>query len=110
VANTLIVGGDILANRLSLTEIDQFLAELTGWKLEGKFIVKKYRFREFLKGVAFVNEIAELSEEVNHHPFIAIDYKLVTLRLTSWNAGGLTDLDVKLAKKYDAFYEKYKEK
>ncbi|WP_413308370.1 4a-hydroxytetrahydrobiopterin dehydratase [Bacillus sp. 1P10SD] len=99
-----------MANRLSLTEIDQFLAGLPGWKLDGKFIVKKYRFREFLKGVAFVNEIAELSEEVNHHPFIAIDYKLVTLRLTSWNAGGLTDLDVDLAGKYDDFYEKYKEK
>ncbi|HLO13015.1 MAG TPA: 4a-hydroxytetrahydrobiopterin dehydratase [Pseudoneobacillus sp.] len=97
-----------MANRLSLTEIDQFLAELTGWKFDGKFIVKKYRFREFLKGVVFVNEIAELSEEVNHHPFIAIDYKLVTLRLTSWNAGGLTDLDVELAGKYDEIYEKFK--
>lgn len=99
-----------MANRLSLTEIDQCLTGLPGWKLDGKFIVKKYRFREFLKGIAFVDEIAELSEEVNHHPFIAIDYKLVTLRLTSWNAGGLTDLDVELAEKYDAFYEKYKEK
>ncbi|PLS02591.1 4a-hydroxytetrahydrobiopterin dehydratase [Neobacillus cucumis] len=95
-----------MANKLSLTEIDQALAELTGWKLDGKFIDKKYRFREFLSGVAFVNEIAQLSEEKNHHPFIAIDYKLVTLRLTSWNAGGLTDLDVALAKVYDEIYEK----
>ncbi len=95
-----------MANRLSLTEIDQSLAELPGWKLDGKFIVKKYRFPEFLKGVAFVNEIAQLSEEKNHHPFIAIDYKLVTLRITSWNAGGLTDLDVMLAKQYDTIYEK----
>ena len=94
-----------MANRLSLTEIDQSLAELPGWKLDGKFIVKKYRFQEFLKGVAFVNEIAQLSEEKNHHPFMAIDYKLVTLRLTSWNAGGLTDLDVDLAMKYDELYE-----
>jgi 4a-hydroxytetrahydrobiopterin dehydratase len=99
-----------MANRLSLTEIDQKVGELSGWKLDGKFIVKKYRFQEFLKGVAFVNEIAALSEDVNHHPFIAIDYKLVTLRLTSWNAGGLTDLDVELAGKYDVFYDKYKEK
>ncbi|WHY84939.1 4a-hydroxytetrahydrobiopterin dehydratase [Neobacillus novalis] len=95
-----------MANRLSDEEMTTVVAELTGWKLEGKFIVKKYRFREFLKGVAFVNEIAELSEEKNHHPFIAIDYKLVTLRLTSWNAGGLTDLDVALAKNYDVIYEK----
>ncbi|MEH7545056.1 MULTISPECIES: 4a-hydroxytetrahydrobiopterin dehydratase [Bacillaceae] len=99
-----------MAKRLSLTEIDQALDALPGWKLDGKFIVKKYRFREFLSGVALVNEIAELSEEKNHHPFIAIDYKLVTLRLTSWNAGGLTDLDVVLAENYDVLYEKYKGK
>lgn len=92
--------------RLSLTEVDQAVAELDGWKLDGKFIVKKYRFQEFLKGVTFVNKIAQLSEEQNHHPFIAIDYKMVTLRLTSWRAGGLTDLDVELAKKYDEIYEK----
>ncbi len=93
-------------NRLNDEEITLSVAGLPGWKLEGKFIVKKYRFREFLYGIAFVNEIAHLSEEKNHHPFISIDYKLVTLRLTSWNAGGLTDLDVALARKYDEIYEK----
>jgi 4a-hydroxytetrahydrobiopterin dehydratase len=98
--------GFLVPNRLSDEEITSSVAELTGWKLDGKFIVKKYRFREFLKGVAFVNEIAALSEEKNHHPFIAIDYKMVTLRLTSWNAGGLTELDVALAKNYDVIYEK----
>jgi 4a-hydroxytetrahydrobiopterin dehydratase len=95
-----------VAIRLNEAEITAAIAGLTGWKLDGKFIVKKYRFREFLLGVAFVNVIAQLSEEKNHHPFIAIDYKLVTLRLTSWNAGGLTDLDVALAKTYDSIYEK----
>jgi len=95
-----------VANRLSDAEISTAVAGLSGWKVDGKFIVKKYRFREFLQGVAFVNVIAQLSEEKNHHPFIAIDYKMVTLRLTSWNAGGLTDLDISLAKTYDAIYEK----
>lgn len=94
-----------MVNRLTDEEITSAVAGLTGWKLDGKFIVKKYRFKEFLKGMGFVNEIAQLSEEKNHHPFIAIDYKLVTLRLTSWNAGGLTDLDITLAKNYDAIYQ-----
>lgn len=93
-------------NRLNDAEIVEAVAGLSGWKLDDKFIVKKYRFREFLKGVTFVNEIAQLSEEKNHHPFIAIDYKMVTLRLTSWNAGGLTDLDVALARNYDEIFEK----
>jgi len=95
-----------VAKKLSLSEVDLALAGLPGWKLDGKFMVKKYRFREFLSGVAFVNSVAQLSEEKNHHPFIAIDYKLVTLRLTSWNAGGLTDLDMSLAEVYNEIYEK----
>jgi 4a-hydroxytetrahydrobiopterin dehydratase len=94
--------------RLTEEEMQSQVASLTGWKLDGKFIVKKYRFKEFLKGVAFVNEIANLSEEKNHHPFISIDYKMVTLKLTSWNAGGLTDLDIALASQYDVLYEGHK--
>ncbi|MEH7012228.1 4a-hydroxytetrahydrobiopterin dehydratase, partial [Neobacillus niacini] len=38
------------------------------------------------------------------HPFISIDYKVVTLRISSWNARGLTALDFELATKYDEFY------
>lgn len=97
-----------MARRLDDTEISESVASMAGWKLDGKFIVKKYRFREFLKGVAFVNDIAQLSEEKNHHPFMSIDYKMVTLRLTSWKAGGLTDLDISLAGNYDQIYGKYK--
>lgn len=93
--------------RLTDEEISNEVASLSGWKLDEKFIMKKYRFKEFLTGVAFVNSIANLSEEKNHHPFISIDYKMVTLKLTSWHAGGLTDLDIALAKQYDALYEKH---
>ncbi|HET7627893.1 MAG TPA: 4a-hydroxytetrahydrobiopterin dehydratase [Bacillales bacterium] len=91
--------------RLSENEIAQQLSRLQGWKrLDEKFIQKRYRFKTFPDGVTFVNRIAALSEEVQHHPFIAIDYKVVTLKLSSWHAGGLTDLDFELAGKYDAFY------
>ena len=95
--------------KLTSDEISETVGSLNGWKVDGKFIAKKYRFREFLKGVAFVNEIAQLSEERNHHPFISLDYKLVGLRLTSWHAGGLTALDIALAKEYDTIFEKYRD-
>ncbi|MGE5704279.1 MAG: 4a-hydroxytetrahydrobiopterin dehydratase, partial [Clostridia bacterium] len=58
---------------------------------------RKYRFKAFADGIQFVNRIAVLADQYDHHPLIAIDYKLVTLRLSSWNAGGLTDLDLKMA-------------
>jgi len=82
--------------KLSEDEIERYLAlpEAEGWKREdGKWIVRKYRFASFPEAIAFVNEVADIAERLNHHPFIAIDYKLVTLRITSWHAGGLTALD-----------------
>ncbi|MBD2872182.1 4a-hydroxytetrahydrobiopterin dehydratase [Paenibacillus arenilitoris] len=91
--------------KLSEEQIGRSLADIEGWKLEdGKWIVKKYRFKAFTDAIAFVNRVAELSESHNHHPFIAIDYKLVTLRMTSWHAGGLTALDFTAAAAFDGAY------
>lgn len=95
--------------RLSEEQVEQRLAELQNWKLaDEKWIVCKYRFRDYLQGISFVNKVAEVSEKEQHHPFISIDYKLVTLRITSWRAKGLTELDFKMARLYDRFYEEMK--
>jgi 4a-hydroxytetrahydrobiopterin dehydratase len=91
--------------RLSEEQIQDKLKNLPGWMVEDrKWIVRKYRFREFLQGVRFVNKVAEIAEKHNHHPMIAIDYKLVTLRLTTWSEQGLTDLDISAAGEYDRAY------
>nr|WP_235549741.1 4a-hydroxytetrahydrobiopterin dehydratase [Paenibacillus sp. Soil766] len=93
--------------KLERVVVDKRLATLGTWSLEAeesKWIVRKYRFTSFPQGITFVNEVARLSEAVNHHPMIAIDYKMVTLRLTSWSAGGLTELDFSTAAKFDQAY------
>ncbi|MCT8137137.1 4a-hydroxytetrahydrobiopterin dehydratase [Anaerobacillus sp. CMMVII] len=93
-------------DRLTEEEVTKFLSEAEGWKLvDEKWIEKKYRFKDYLKGIEFVQKVANLSEEVNHHPFITIDYKLVRLKLSSWSANGLTKLDFQLAGKFDEFYQ-----
>jgi 4a-hydroxytetrahydrobiopterin dehydratase len=91
--------------RLTDDQIQMKLDQLSGWKLEDKrWITKRYRFTEFLTGIKFVNEIANLSEDVQHHPFITIEYKVVTIKLTSWRDKGLTELDMDLAGKYDSLF------
>ncbi|MET3697485.1 pterin-4-alpha-carbinolamine dehydratase [Bacillus oleivorans] len=93
--------------RLNQSAIEARLSENPNWKLsDDKWIERKYRFKEYLNGVEFVQLVANLSEEANHHPFISIDYKLITVKITSWRAKGLTDLDFELAKKYDELYKK----
>lgn len=94
--------------RLSSLELSQALTLHETWQLvDEKWLEKRFRFSKFMDGIHFVNDIAALSEEVNHHPLISIDYKVVTLKLTSWRAKGITDLDIELIEKYDNLYQKY---
>jgi 4a-hydroxytetrahydrobiopterin dehydratase len=92
--------------KLSGEQIQEGLASAAGWQLEdGKWIVKKYRFREYLEGIGFVDRVAQAAERLNHHPFIAIDYMLITVKLTSWHAGGLTELDFTAAALFDGAFQ-----
>ncbi|WP_045521731.1 4a-hydroxytetrahydrobiopterin dehydratase [Neobacillus niacini] len=92
-------------DKLLPSEVQEKLSSVPNWRLtDENWIERKFRFREYLRGIDFVQQVANLSEQVNHHPFISIDYKVVTLRISSWNARGLTALDFKLATKYDEFY------
>lgn len=88
-------------------EVEAHLEKLEGWELEeGRWIVRKFTFSEYMKGIAFVDEVAAISEAFNHHPFITIDYKTVTLSLASWEAGGITAIDIKEAEQYNEAYDK----
>ncbi len=70
--------------KLTEQEIERFLNTHKDWKLvDEKWIEKKYRFQSYLDGIDFVQKIARRSEEINHHPFISIDYKLIRVKLSS---------------------------
>ncbi|MFD2761311.1 4a-hydroxytetrahydrobiopterin dehydratase [Lentibacillus juripiscarius] len=93
--------------RLSEEQIEKELKDLPEWKrLDEKWIERRYRFKDFLNGVRFVDQIAEYAESKQHHPFISIDYKVVTLKISSWQMKGLTDLDFEMVKHFDKLYEK----
>lgn len=95
--------------KLNEADIQKNLAENPSWKLtDEKWIERKYRFQDYLNGIEFVQRVAQLSENRNHHPFISIDYKLITIKITSWRAKGLTELDFTLAQKYDELYVEIK--
>ncbi|MFD3448424.1 4a-hydroxytetrahydrobiopterin dehydratase [Microbacteriaceae bacterium 4G12] len=94
---------------LQTDEVQQKLLALPKWILKDKrWIERKYLFQEFLQGIQFVNQIAAFSEEKDHHPFITIQYKVVVVSLTSWNAKGLTALDFQMAEQFDTWYEEIK--
>lgn len=89
---------------MSLLDDDQIaaaLAELEGWRVEGKCLAKTWRVKPYFKAAAFVQQIAWLAEMQNHHPDIALSWGRVEVRTTSHDLGGLTTRDIRLAKAID---------
>jgi 4a-hydroxytetrahydrobiopterin dehydratase len=87
---------------LSASEIQAALASLPGWAAEGGALVRRFAFPTFPAGIAFVDRVAVVAEQVGHHPDITISYTAVTLRLSTHDAGGVTAKDVELARQLDA--------
>lgn len=87
--------------RLSDREITEKLTGLTGWERREETIKKQFVFPSFMAAIAFVNRIADLAEVADHHPDIVINYKKVTLILTTHSAKGLTENDFTLATQID---------
>ncbi len=86
---------------LSDAEISAKKGLLKGWEVEGKEIVKKFKFKDFQVAMAFVLRVSYLAEAADHHPDILISYSRVTLRLSTHSAGGLTEKDFNLATQVD---------
>ncbi|MEW6144807.1 MAG: 4a-hydroxytetrahydrobiopterin dehydratase [Thermodesulfobacteriota bacterium] len=87
---------------MSDAEIEEGLSGLKGWERKGNEIVKVYRNKNFVESIGFVNKVAILAEKADHHPDILIQYKNVTLTLSTHSKGGLTEKDFKLAGEIDA--------
>jgi 4a-hydroxytetrahydrobiopterin dehydratase len=75
-------------------QVEQRLAGLPGWTLEGAAIRKQFVFDGFASAVAFVVRVGFDAEAADHHPDILIsNYKKVTLTFTTHSEGGLTEKD-----------------
>lgn len=79
------------------------LSKLKGWSdVSGRdAITRKFVFKDFREAFAFMTKVAEVAEEMDHHPEWFNVYKTVEVTLSTHDAGGLTELDVKLAEAMD---------
>lgn len=92
-------------DKLDSEAVSRALAELDGWALEdgGVAIVRNFAFRNFSEAFGFMARAALAAEKLDHHPEWSNVYNKVDVRLTTHDAGGLTDLDFKLARKMNGF-------
>jgi 4a-hydroxytetrahydrobiopterin dehydratase len=88
--------------QLSEADIGSALADLPGWSVvDGKFH-KEFKFKNFVEAFGFMSSVALLAERLDHHPEWFNVYNRVKIDLNTHEAGGLTNLDVELAKKIEA--------
>ena len=87
---------------LTDAEIEDGLKGLNGWERKGNEIVRVYKNKSFVDSIGFVNKVSILAEKADHHPDILIQYKNVTLTLSTHSKGGLTEKDFNLARDIDA--------
>jgi 4a-hydroxytetrahydrobiopterin dehydratase len=78
------------------------LTALPQWRRDGEIISRTFEFPDFVAAMKFVNHVAKLAEQAQHHPDVDIRWNKVTLALTTHDAGGLTEKDFALAKQCDA--------
>ena len=86
--------------KLSPQAVDEALKELDGWNVAdgGAAIARTFDFRNFSEAFAFMTRAALAAEKMDHHPDWSNVYKTVEVKLSTHDSGGVTELDVKLAR------------
>lgn len=86
---------------LTENEINAQLASLTGWTRDGNHIEKKYVFHDFKETLANMVQMGIEAEKMNHHPDWSNVYNKLHVKLSTHDAGGITEKDFALAKKME---------
>jgi 4a-hydroxytetrahydrobiopterin dehydratase len=82
---------------LSDSERSEQLSRLNGWNFSDNSINREFKFRNFSEAFAFMTRSAMEAEKLNHHPDWKNTYNRVAVSLSTHDAGGVTELDIKLA-------------
>lgn len=90
-----------MSDLIEKEDLPSSLKKCPEWELEKNAITRTVEFEEFMDAIDFVNDLAEIAEEAQHHPDITIRYTKVALKLTTHDAGGITELDIELAQRID---------
>ncbi len=81
------------------------LDDLPGWQAapDGRSIGRRFEFRNFSEAFAFMTRSALAAEKLDHHPEWSNVYKTVTVSLSTHDRGGVTELDIELAKRMSRY-------
>jgi 4a-hydroxytetrahydrobiopterin dehydratase len=89
-------------SKLSPEALKTAIATLPGWSLVGEKLTKSYKFKDFTEAFGFMTKVAIVAEKMDHHPEWFNVYNNLKIELTTHDAGGISQLDLDLAKKINA--------
>jgi 4a-hydroxytetrahydrobiopterin dehydratase len=72
-----------------------------GWNEVRGALQRGFRFKDFREAMEFVNRLADVAEEANHHPDITISWNAVTVRWSTHTKRAITERDVEMARRTD---------
>ncbi len=88
---------------LSENEVKFLLSQVENWRLsiDKKWLYKEYKFKDFSSALAFVNKVADISEQQNHHPNIEFTWGYCKILIQTHKINNLCEADFILAAKID---------
>ena len=87
-------------------EAEEYLVQVKDWELKGEEITKTFTFKDFDQTMAFVNGVANIAREQNHHPEMEVGYKTCKVRYTTHAIHGLSENDFICAAKIEELLNK----
>src|SRR5919112_2051112 len=90
-----------MADLLDADSVRSAVAVLDGWEGGPEAIVRTVGLRSFPAAIAVVDRVAEVAEEMDHHPDIDIRWRTLTFRCITYSAKGVTHRDIALAQRID---------
>jgi len=90
------------ASRLTAQQIDELPSQLPAWSLVDDKLHRELRFADFNEAFGFMSRVALIAEAIGHHPEWSNVWNRVVIDLTTHDTGGLSTLDVELARRIDA--------
>jgi len=86
---------------LTEDQANELLKQIPEWTIKDGHVYRQFKFKDFKEAISFVNKVAEIAEQEQHHPNIKINYNKVSIELYTHAINGLSENDFILPAKID---------
>ena len=90
---------------LQVEELKELNFKIPGWEIHNAYILREFKFLNFIEAFSFMTKVALICEKYNHHPNLENVYSKVILKLSTHDLGGITNLDQTIASEINNFFE-----